>query len=396
MPARPGTPTLLREINDRTALELLLSSGPLTRAELGERTGLSKVTASQLLARLESRGLVEVVGTRPGGRGPNASVYGVVPSCAYVTGLEIGPDSVTAGIADITGHIVSELTVDPNGSEEPARVVHEVVDKAARSADVPFSRIRAFAIGTPGMVDPRTGDVRFSFDLPRWHGGVLESLRRDLRRPVIIENDVNLAAIAERAGGAAAETNDFALLWLSVGLGLGVVIDGELYRGRSGAAGEIGWLPVPGAPMPATVATPRSGTLPTIGGAFQTLAGGETVLELAAESGYVARTPAEAVEMAVTAGDAAAPLLDELAGRLAVGVASICVLLDPGLVVLAGDVGRAGGEQLATRVQRHAAAMCPNPPTIAVSRVDDNPVLRGAVLAAVDRARADVFTPGRD
>ncbi len=79
MERRPGTPRLLRELNDRAALELLLTGGPMTRAQLGERTGLSKVTASQLLGRLEERGLVEVTGEQAGGRGPNAALYGVVP-----------------------------------------------------------------------------------------------------------------------------------------------------------------------------------------------------------------------------------------------------------------------------------------------------------------------------
>ena len=89
----PGTPSLLRAINDRAALELLLDRGPLTRAELGELTGLSKVTASQLVERLEERQLVTRVGERPGGRGPNAQLYAVVPESAYVIGVEVGPAS---------------------------------------------------------------------------------------------------------------------------------------------------------------------------------------------------------------------------------------------------------------------------------------------------------------
>ncbi|HYU84127.1 MAG TPA: helix-turn-helix domain-containing protein, partial [Kribbellaceae bacterium] len=86
MAGRPGTPQLLRELNDRAALDLLISSGPLTRAQIGACTGLSKVTASQLLTRLEDRGLVAVVGEQPSGRGPSAALYGVVPSSAYVAG----------------------------------------------------------------------------------------------------------------------------------------------------------------------------------------------------------------------------------------------------------------------------------------------------------------------
>src|SRR6266536_6712910 len=102
----PGTPRLLRALNDRAALELLLARGPLTRAQLGEMTGLSKVTASQLVERLEERGLVARVGEQAGGRGPNAQMYAVVPATAYVVGVEVGPQHVMAATADITGATV--------------------------------------------------------------------------------------------------------------------------------------------------------------------------------------------------------------------------------------------------------------------------------------------------
>src|SRR5437763_15214910 len=101
----PGTPRLLRALNDRGTLELLLSKGPLTSAQLGELTGLSKVTASQLVERLEERGLVTRVGEQAGGRGPNAQMYAVVPAPAYVVGVEVGPQHVVAACADITGTV---------------------------------------------------------------------------------------------------------------------------------------------------------------------------------------------------------------------------------------------------------------------------------------------------
>src|SRR5258705_3334235 len=100
----PGTPRLLRALNDRAALELLLSEGPLTRARLGELTGLSKVTASQMVERLEERGLVTRVGEPVGGRGPNAQLYAVVPASAYVVGVEVCPGHVIAACAGITGN----------------------------------------------------------------------------------------------------------------------------------------------------------------------------------------------------------------------------------------------------------------------------------------------------
>ena len=115
----PGTPSLLRAINDRAALELLLERGPLTRAQLGELTGLSKVTASQLVERLEERQLVARVGELAGGRGPNAQLYAVVPSSAYVVGVEVGPRQVVAASADITGRTTGRVEVSTHDADDP-------------------------------------------------------------------------------------------------------------------------------------------------------------------------------------------------------------------------------------------------------------------------------------
>ena len=109
MAARPATPSLLRTINDRSAFDLLLTEGPMTRVELGKRTGLSKVTASQLLARLQRRGLVEVVGSRSAGRGPSAEVYAVRPGCSFSVGVDLNPDHADVAIADVTGTTVARL-----------------------------------------------------------------------------------------------------------------------------------------------------------------------------------------------------------------------------------------------------------------------------------------------
>jgi predicted NBD/HSP70 family sugar kinase len=388
MQRRPGTPSLLRELNDRSALELLLAGGPMTRAQLGEHTGLSKVTASQLLSRLEERGIVAVAGELAGGRGPNAALYAVVPSTAYVAGLHVDLGEITAGVADITGNVVTRIAVNLTGAENPVELVRGAVVAACAEAGVPPEALRAFVIGTPGVFDPRTGDPRLVVNLPAWHEGVLEALRTDLRKPVTLENDVNLAAMAERAVGAAAAVDDFVLVWLGVGLGLATMLDGRLYRGSGGAAGEIGYLPVPGVPLPQDVTHPATG-------AFQRLIGGQAVVQLAAEHGFNDPTAAGAVALAVRAagrGEArAAALLAELAGRVATGVAAISVVLDPGLVVLGGDVGLAGGAALASRVAAEVGRISPARPNVVPTAVDGAPVLRGAILAAVDQARAELL-----
>jgi predicted NBD/HSP70 family sugar kinase len=411
--ARPGTPSLLRELNDRAGLELLLRGEMLTRSQISEYTGVSKVTVSQMLARLEERGLVAIVGEQAGNRGPNAALYAVVPSSAYVAGLYMEADLVSAAVADVTGRRVADVSVNPNGAEDPVEVVRGVVEQACARAGVDVARLRALVIGSPGVVDPRTGDPRLAVNLPAWHEGALGALRDVLHRPVVIENDVNLAAMAERAAGAATGADDFVLVWLGVGLGLATILGGQLHRGTAGAAGEIGYLLVHGAPLPSDIRHPASG-------GFQWLAGGSAVRALAESYGFTAPTAAEAVRAAVAQAPAAhdraaqapaaqAPaaqdraaqaasssFLDDLAHRVAVGVASVCVVLDPGLVVLGGEVGRAGGAALASRVAAAMASICPARPRVVPTGVPDEPVLRGAMLAAVDLARAALLASVAD
>jgi predicted NBD/HSP70 family sugar kinase len=402
MERRPGTPSLLRELNDRAALDLLLPGIPLTRTQISEQTRVSKVTVAQMLGRLEERGLVAVVGQQEGGRGPNAALYSVVPSSAYVAGLYVELDGVSAGVADVTGRVVAEVSVNPNGAANPVELVCGAVDRACRTAGVEMSRLSASVIGSPGVVDPQTGDPSLAIDLPEWHEGVLGSLRGALNRPVIIENDVNLAAMAERACGAAQGLDDFVLVWIGGGLGMSAFLGGKVHRGAAGAAGEIGYLPVPGAPLPEDVRHPANGGL-------QSLVGASVVRMLAGVFGFAAPTAEQAVRAAGaaaadhhtsangngsrTSGPAARAneFLGELARRVATGVASVAVVLDPGLVVLGGDVGLAGGAALANRVAAEVARICPASPRVVPTAVTGPPVLCGAMLAAIDQARTDLL-----
>jgi len=415
--SRPGTPSLLRELNDRAALELMLDGRSLTRAQLSELTGVSKVTVAQMLARLEDRGLVAAVGAQAGGRGPNAALYSVVPSSAYVAALYVEHGLVSTAVADVTGQVIAEAHIaeagdSALGDENPVEMVRSAVDGACRRAGVSVSRLSAFVIGSPGVVDPATGDPRLSYNLPAWQDGVLAGLRGALHKNVLIENDVNLAAVAEHTLGAASGAEDFVLMWLGVGVGLATVLGGRLHRGASGASGEIGFLPVPGAPVTADVGHPADGGL-------QWLAGADAVCALAAEHGFGARVTTGSTANGALAGDAvraavaaaattvpgeraepaepgspadrAGRFLDELARRVALGAAAVCTVIDPGLVVLGGPVGLAGGTALAGRVAAEVTRLCPVRPRVAPTEVASKPVLCGALLTAVNRARADLL-----
>lgn len=391
MSRRPGTPRLLRAINDRSALELLLERGPLTRPQLGALTGLSKPTASQLLVRLERRGLVEAIGQQEGGRGPNARLYAVVPSCAYVVGVNAGPSGLRAEVSDITGRVVGGARVDSRERADPVSLLHDAVASATAAAGFSPRRLRRIVIGTPGLVDPETGDLKFAWDLPGWPAGLLNALRDELNVPVAFENDVNLATVAERYAGVATDRDDFALIWIGRGLGLGVMLGGRVLRGVNGAAGEIGYLQVPGAPV-ARIQRERK----VYPGGFQSLVSAAAVQDLAVGYGIRAGSAQAALLAAHEGGKAGQDLLDELAARIALGVAAVSAVIDPGLVVLAGEVGRAGGDSLASRVAVAAAEISLSRCEVRVSTVDDDPVLRGAILSALTVAREEIFDSTTD
>ena len=386
---QPGTPSLLRAINDRAALELLLDQGPLSRSQLGTLTGLSKPTASQLLARLESAGLVVPVGTTAGRPGPGAQLYEINPEAAFVAGLDVNASRIRVAVADITGSVVAKYRLATPGRQATGTVerVREAVDAAANAAGLDRGILRQIVIGTPGALDPATGKLRYAPHLPGWHSPqLLEQLTEGLGVPVTIENDVNLAAMAEQRVGAAQGVEDFILLWVEDGVGAAVVLAGRLHRGHTGGAGEVGYMPLPGAPLLRNVRRENSG-------GFQQLAGAPAVLALAREHGLSARTAKEAVTAAVAAARAGdSTVLSVLAHRLATGLAAMVAVVDPQLVLLSGDIPLAGGEDLRALVQEELTGLAVPRPQLALSTVPGSPVVVGATLAALATARESVFS----
>lgn len=383
-----GTPSLLRAINDRAALELLLENGPLSRTQIGALTGLSKPTASQLLARLEAAGLVLPVGTTAGGPGPNAQLYQVNPAAGYVAGLDATNSEIRVAIADITGSTLVEHSVPTRGvpAAEIVSRVAAAVAEARRAAGLAEGSLRTVAIGVGGAPDPVTGKLRYASHLPGWHSPrLVEELSEAIGAPVSIENDVNLAAVAERASGAAAGSEDFVLLWAGAGVGAAIMIGGRLHRGFTGGAGEVGYMPVPDSPVESVSRRSKFG-------GFQALVGAPAVRALAREHGLGAPTAEESIAKALETPGAGDTLLTELAGRLAVGLAVIVAVVDPQLVVLSGAVPTAGGERLRALVEDELARICIARPEIRSSALPGSPVLLGALQRALTDAREAVFS----
>lgn len=384
-----GTPSLLRAINDRAALELLLTDGPLSRTQIGTLTGLSKPTASQLLARLEAAGLVVPVGTTAGGGpGPNAQLYQVNPAAGYVAGIDVTNTAVRIAIADITGEILAEHETSTKGWPAAKTLVHvaDAVATAAGLAGLGRGALDQVVIGIGGALDPATRRLRYATHLPGWQSPrLVAELEELIGASVAIENDVNLAAIAEQAHGAAQGCEDFVLLWTGEGVGAAIVIAGRLHRGFHSGAGEVGYMPLPGAPIVHDVRRKNSG-------GFQQLAGAPAVLALARRHGLTAPTAPLMVAEALETPGAGAAFLTELANRLALGLSSIVSVIDPELLILAGAVPRAGGERLRCLVQQALEELTIPRTEVRCSTVPGSPVLHGALQRALATTRDAVFS----
>ncbi|KOT63619.1 MULTISPECIES: ROK family transcriptional regulator [Streptomyces] len=375
-------------MNDRAALDLLVAQGPLTRTQIGALTGLSKPTASQLLGRLEAAGLVRTTGNVTGRPGPNAQLYEVNPDAAYVAALAVDQCGITAAVADVTGRVLGEERVGTEAVEEDApprtaQLVASAVDGALDKAGLTRERLHGAVIGTPGALDPQTGVLRYAPHLPGWHARALkDELAGVLGVPIVIENDVNLAAVAEQHDGAAQDFDDFVLVWADEGVGAAIVLGGQVLRGATGGAGEIGYMPLPGAPL--ARGGERDAARPDAGGGFQRLVGSPSIVELAQEYGAAdVRTVDEALDDD--------RVRAEVARRLATGLAAVVAVVDPRLVVLSGEVAQVGGEPLRELVEEEFTGLALPRPEIRISNIEGNPILTGALHTALAEARNAVF-----
>ncbi|MFD5449158.1 ROK family transcriptional regulator [Streptomyces sp. NPDC003470] len=393
----PASPSTARAINDRLALRLLQQEGALTATQLKQLTGLSRPTVADLVERLTASGLIEVTGeSGEQRRGPNAKLYGIVAGRAHLAALDVRTESVSVLVSDLLGRVLAEASVpigDGTGTGPAVEQAVTLVERTVKEAGA--DRLHTVCVGAPGLIDPASGELHDSTGLPEWHRRLVAALRERLPGARVgVENETNLAALAEQRDGAARDRDTFVLLWLGLGVGGAVVLDGVLRRGVSGGAGELGFLPVPG-----TSGVPSA---TDCGGGFHSVTGAAAVVALAARHGVTAEPAAgephaAALVRAAVRGAGAAPsaeaFLDALAARIALGAAAVVSVLDPGCVVLAGEVGRAGGDPLAARVQDRLAGMSPLATEVRAGTLGGGAVLRGALLTARESAQDALFGP---
>ncbi|MDX8053555.1 ROK family protein [Lentzea sp. BCCO 10_0798] len=380
-PPEVGTPAGMRVLNQRAVLDRLRRSGAATRPQIAKDTGLSKPTVGQALADLERHGLVRPTGRTTSGPGRSAVVYEPNATAGYVLGVDIGRERVRVALADLAGAVVARVD-ERNRSRSAAAVVRTVTGLAERTvadAGIALTDVVVKVIGSPGVIDQRSRVVRHAPQLPGWEAnGVLDGLESALGPVVVVENDANLAALGEHVYGAARDARVFVCATVGTGVGMGIVVDGTLFRGAHGAAGEVGFLP-----YGKSASDVRRGQ-------FEDAASAGSVVALARERGLTARTAREVFGLA-RKGDAQALRIVRLeAERLAFLVAAVTAVIDPELVVLGGGVG-SNVDLLLEPLEASLRTMTPLAPRIVAGSLGDGAVLSGAIAMGLEAARELVF-----
>jgi predicted NBD/HSP70 family sugar kinase len=382
---------MLRELGEQAVLETIFREGPITRPEISAAINLSKPTVSAAVSRLEHAGLVRAAGTRPGQRGRKPVAYVVSKRAGFVLGADIGGTNVRVAAADLFGEPICDLKrpTTKDGSRAVGVQILEMISEVIDHAGASHGRALALGISTPGVIDQSSGRVTSLAYNVTPEGGFdpLAVLRGRFDLPVLVDNNVNLAAVGEKWFGLARGISTLVYIAIGAGIGMGVIIDDELVRGAHGAAGEIGYLPLVGDPF-----DPRHRLH---GGLEDEVAASGILAAFKAHrdgGGGDASSAHEVFELAASGDAVARSVVDHVASLLGAAIATVCAILDPGLVVLGGGIG--ASPLLLRPVRGAAAALVPITARIETSLLGDRAALQGAIAVALQAARAQLLTQG--
>ena len=375
-------PPLLKDLNQRTVLETIRSSAPVSRAEISRLVGISKPTVSLAIAALLDAGLIREAADGPDGPSYGAVFFEPVPEAALVLGFDLGARFLRGAICDLRGEIRARLDVDVSGSDADS-VLEEIATLRTRlvdAAELADELIDGVVVGIPGVVDTKSDRIDLATSVAGLEGDVFRSaLANRLELPVTLENDVNLAALGEQWQGVARGVEDFVFLSVGTGMGAGLVLRGELHRGHNGAAGEVDFALVGLAPD----VDPCAGAVAAYTAALVAQSARRTSL----------RPPFDARDIfaAARAGDTLAhDVVEEVARRIALHIVPIAAVTDVSLAVLGGGLG-ANGDLLLRPVRELLRGWIPYPPHVEVSSLGEAAVLTGALAVGLRAALDNVF-----
>jgi predicted NBD/HSP70 family sugar kinase len=334
----------MRAQHSRLILNLLWREREISRAELARRTSLSRSTVSAIVNDLLRTGLVEEtgVGISRGGRRP--IVLEFQDQASFIVGIELGATHVSCVLTDLRCNVRASWSAPAPVREDPevaltkmAMGVHSVLEADGAQT----SQLVGIGVAVPSPVDSERPGELLPLIVPKWAGyNIAAHLHRSFKRPVFLDNDANLGALAELWWGAGSSVKDLAYIKVATGIGAGLIIDGRIFRGSGGVAGEIGHTSIdPNGPQ----------CICGLKGCLATLIGTPALLRRAKEelraSGSHRPAPTsidELVNAAVDGDPISVGLIHYAGDKLGVGIANMLNLLNPQMVILGGGIARAG------------------------------------------------------
>lgn len=380
-PAQPHS--FSRQVSLCIAMQSIIHCGPISRASISKQTGLSKQTVSELVRILEEDGWVRETGRTSGHVGRTATTYELVTESAFMAAVDLGGTKLRVAIVDLAGSVVAEAVAPthPDGGQSVARQIGELVGAAVLDGQVDLRKVRQTVVGCPGVPDQITGAVRYApniagIDAFDFRAAVAEATET----PVVLENDVNLAVLGEQWLGAGQGIDHLAFIALGTGIGAGLIVNGALLRGASGAAGELGYLPFGADPFEAESLRV---------GAFERVTATHGI-----RSAYEAATgkalDVPSIFSAASNGDSAAQaVLDGVARQMARAVATLGAVIAPDTVILGGSIGARPEIIAATKTELERCF--PFPIHVVPSALGDHAALSGAVAIGLTELHTALF-----
>lgn len=333
------------------------------------------------MADLENAHLVEETGVTEGGVGRRAQTYRLSPRAGFAVGIDLGGTNFRSGLVDFSGNVLAELSIEsPHSSvEELLEIMSKTFSQLFEKAKVPISQFAQIVIGIPGAVNPATGVISNAPNLEYLDNLILRNLiQTKFDVPTLVENDVNIAALGELEKS---KTEDFGFIAIGTGVGMGLILDGELRRGFNGGAGEIGYLPLG-----------ENLDQPSKEGHFEELIGGHAVEQKYEKQVKNKKTLIEIFESASNGDPIAEKIVNQLGINIALGIQAICSVLDLGEIILGGGIG--SREDLYVKIVNELEKIMHNPPNVRISTLGARAGLVGAMSYALSEMRGHVLTHG--
>ena len=385
---RRGRPGLLRELNAGALLKLIREHGRVSRPELTELSGLSLPTVNARTRALLEAGYILESGTAKSNGGRPAQLLEFNGKFGYVAGIDVGGFRASVALSDLAGNTVA-LEQKPLEEHVHGDGVMEVAETVLRQLlagrDLKFEDLMSAGLSTPGLVDPLTKEVSFVPNIPGWSQlKPVDRFEELIGKPIEVENDVNAAIKGEAWQGAAQGVRNAVFVSVGRGVGAGILVKGEIYRGFGGAAGEIGLQREFHDDEP----------LDGLFGPFERRASALGMLRRYRELAAVkdVKIGARDIFLAAAEGDEwAQRVLEETTSMLAGGLVNLCAVLAPELLILGGDMVCAGGT-LVESVRQRLGRTLPNPPRVVISELKDLASVLGATRLALEAADKEFFT----